>query len=67
MPARGVRWNRHDFAAIMTALGGKGFPVTNESQYCEALDEALQSNMPCLIDVMIDPSGYAQQLKAMRG
>ena len=67
LPARGVRWNRHDFAAIMTALGGKGFPVTNESQYCEALDEALQSNMPSLIDVMIDPSGYAQQLKAMRG
>jgi thiamine pyrophosphate-dependent acetolactate synthase large subunit-like protein len=36
-------------------------------QYQEVLAEALQFEGPSLIDVQIDPSGYAQQLKAMRG
>ena len=67
LPSRGVRWGRHNFAQTMQALGGKGFEATTEVQYQEVLAEALQFEGPSLIDVQIDPSGYAQQLKAMRG
>jgi acetolactate synthase-1/2/3 large subunit len=67
LPSRGVRWGKHDFAQAMQALGGKGFEATNEVQYHEALTQALRHQGPSVIDVQIDPSGYSQQLKAMRG
>lgn len=67
LPTRGVRWRRHDFAGAMQALGGLGFSVHNEADYKQTLQTALDANGPCLIDVQIDASGYAHQLKAMRG
>jgi acetolactate synthase-1/2/3 large subunit len=67
LPSRGVRWRSHNFAQAMQALGGKGFEAINEAQYQEALRQALSHQGPSLIDVQIDPSGYSQQLKAMRG
>ena len=67
LPSRGVRWGKHNFAQAMQALGGQGFEATTEAQYHEALTQALKHQGPSLIDVQIDPSGYSQQLKAMRG
>jgi acetolactate synthase-1/2/3 large subunit len=67
LPSRGVRWGKHDFAKAMLALGGQGFEATTEAQYYQALTQALKLQGPSLIDVQIDPSGYSQQLKAMRG
>jgi len=67
LPSQGVHWQHHDFAATMQALGGTGFSVSNEAQYQKALSEAICAAGPCLIDVLVDPSGYSQQLKAMRG
>jgi thiamine pyrophosphate-dependent acetolactate synthase large subunit-like protein len=48
-------------------LGGLGFSVHNEAEYAQALQTAFDADGPCLIDVQIDASGYAHQLKAMRG
>jgi acetolactate synthase-1/2/3 large subunit len=67
LASRGVRWQHHDFAKTMQALGGLGFPAADETEYVGALDTALRSGKPCLIDVLVDPKGYPQQLKAMRG
>jgi acetolactate synthase I/II/III large subunit len=68
LPERGVRWERQqDFAQVMEALGGTGFTARDEAQYQAALDAALASGRPCLIDVEVDPVGYGGQLKAMRG
>jgi acetolactate synthase I/II/III large subunit len=68
LPSRGVRWHRQqDFAQVMDALGGQGFTARDEAQYEAALDAALASGRPCLIDVEVDPVGYGRQLKAMRG
>ncbi|MEI8399564.1 MAG: thiamine pyrophosphate-dependent enzyme [Alcaligenaceae bacterium] len=67
LPSRGVRWGKHNFAQAMQALGGQGFEATTEVQYQQALTQALKLQSPSLIDVQIDPSGYSQQLKAMRG
>jgi acetolactate synthase-1/2/3 large subunit len=67
LPAQGVRWGRQDFAQVMQAMGGRGFRVQDEAGYEAALATALASGQPCLIDVLVDPAGYPQQLKAMRG
>ena len=51
----------------MQALGGLGLQASNETEFVSALESALDAQLPCLIDVLVDPSGYPQQLKAMRG
>ncbi len=67
LATRGVRWQQRDFAKVMQALGGVGLAAADEAQYTAALETALASGKPCLIDVQVDPAGYPQQLKAMRG
>lgn len=67
MESRGVRWERPDFAAMMSGFGGRGFRVSETSDYKKALVEALKDPGPALIDVVIDPHGYPQQIKALRG
>lgn len=67
MKPEGVRWRHHDFAATMTALGGLGIRVASEQAFIEGMQQALAHEGPSLLDVSIDPSGYPEQLKAMRG
>ena len=67
LESNGVRWQHHDFAGTMRALGGFGASVTTEQEFVTAMATALKTNGPSLIDVSIDPSGYPEQLKAMRG
>lgn len=67
MKSEGVRWRHHDFAAMMKALGGLGIRITTEQGLIEGMQQALAHSGPSLLDVSIDPSGYPEQLKAMRG
>ena len=67
MAPLGVRWERPDFARMMRGFGGHGFHVSDEADYETAIAEALQEQGPVLIDVVIDPHGYPQQIKALRG
>ena len=67
LESNGVRWRHHDFAGTMRALGGFGASVTTELEFGTAMAAALKTKGPSLIDVSIDPSGYPEQLKAMRG
>ena len=67
LAARGVRWGRPDFAQTMTGLGGRAFLASNLSEYQRALATAMNQDGPALIDVLIDSSGYPEQLKALRG
>lgn len=67
LPTRGVRWQRPDFAAVMRGLGGRGYRVEDEAGYRDALAAAFSGAGPVLIDVVIDPTGYTDQLKALRG
>lgn len=50
----------------MRALGGFGASVTTEQEFVEVMATALKTKDPSLIDVSIDPSGYSEQLQAMR-
>jgi len=63
----GVRWSHHNFSAMMTALGGFGFSVKSELEFVDALKKAIAHDGPSVIDVLVDPSGYPEQLKALRG
>ncbi len=63
----GVRFASTDFAGIMRSVGGRGFRVSSSAAYRRALAEALSVDGPALIDVRVDPSGYPEQLKALRG
>jgi acetolactate synthase-1/2/3 large subunit len=67
LPTRGVRWERPDFAAVMRGLGGRGYRVDDEVGYRRALTDAFAGEGPALIDVVVDPTGYTDQLKALRG
>ena len=53
--------------AIAEGFGAKGFAAATEADYIAALDAAFAHNGPSLIDVMVNPAGYAAQLQAMRG
>ena len=67
LPSRGVRWARPDFAMAMRAMGGRGYSARSLSAYRRALAQAFAGDVPALIDVQVDPSGYQAQLAAMRG
>ena len=67
MKTAGVRWPRTDFAAVARGFGCAAWRVDTPEGYEAALEEARGVEGPCLIDVVLDPSGYAAQLKAMRG
>lgn len=67
LPARGVRWTRPDFAAAMQAMGGSAYRADTAAAYGNAIAAALHGGGPALIDVTIDPTGYPDQLKALRG
>ena len=67
LPVQGVRWRRPDFAAVARGLGAKGFRVSTLAGYRRALRTALAGKGLALIDVVVDPSGYQQQLAALRG
>ena len=67
LPPRGMRWARPDFAAVMRGLGGRGYRAASPAEYEVALEAALGGDGPALIDVTVDPGGYLEQLKALRG
>lgn len=67
LPAAGVHWARPDFAQVMRGLGGQAWRAQGVAEYEQALAEALACGRPALIDLHVDPSGYAAQLAAMRG
>ncbi len=67
LPADSMAWRHADFAAAMRGFGGLGFAVRSAAEYDAALDAALGADGPVVIDVRVDPAGYAGQLKALRG
>jgi len=67
LPAAGVRWDRPDFAQVMQGLGGCGLRADSPTALRKAVEQALATDGPVLIDAAVDPSGYPAQLRALRG
>ncbi|MDP6121004.1 MAG: thiamine pyrophosphate-dependent enzyme [Rhodospirillales bacterium] len=63
----GVRYPRIDMAAAARALGCRAWSVGGDDALTPVLAEALAGDGPALIDVTVDPSGYAAQFDALRG
>jgi acetolactate synthase-1/2/3 large subunit len=55
----GVSFAEMDFVQVARGFGFEGRRVQTEAEFTAALQEALRSNRPWLIDAMIDPNGYA--------
>ena len=62
-----VRYSPTDFAAIGAAFGLASHRVGDLAEYRRALDEALVTDGPTLIDVNFDPSAYPAVIDAIRG
>ncbi|MEM8689587.1 MAG: thiamine pyrophosphate-binding protein [Pseudomonadota bacterium] len=67
MATKGVRYGASDFAGTAEGLGCKGIKVGPHDDLAGALREALATDGPSVVDVTVDPSGYRQQLAALRG
>ena len=60
-----VTYGLTDFAAAATSMGVPGEVVADIANLREALDRPAAG--PCLIDARINPSGYADVMRAIRG
>ena len=56
-----------DFAAIAVGCGVRAERIRDAEGYRRAVREALDRPGPTLLDVAVDPSGYAAVLEAIRG
>ena len=63
----GVRYPRVDFAATARAFGCPAWSVGLNEPLAPVLESAFAGDGPVLIDVAVDPGGYADQLTALRG
>ena len=63
----GTTWPRSNFAEVANGFGCKSWKVEDVSSYENALMEASNLKGPSLIDVWVDPDGYKEQLKSLRG
>jgi thiamine pyrophosphate-dependent acetolactate synthase large subunit-like protein len=57
-PVHGTEFPPPDFSAIAAAYGIHAHRVWDEESCNQALQTALTSNRPILIEAMIDPVGY---------
>ena len=67
MPDLGFTWQRTDFAAAARGFGCAAWRVSTSAELEAALTAAADSDSPCLIDVVVDPDGYLEQMRALRG
>ena len=63
----GTTWPRSNFAEVANGFGCKSWKVEDISSYENALMKASKLKGPRLIDVWVDPDGYKEQLKSLRG
>ena len=63
----GLSWNRPDFALAAQGFGFQSWRPVNTDELNSACAEAATQSGPRLIDAQIDPSGYLNQMKSLRG
>jgi acetolactate synthase-1/2/3 large subunit len=63
----GTTWPKSNFAEVASGFGCKSWKVEDIDSYKRALDMASKIKGTRLIDVWMDPNGYSEQLKSLRG
>jgi acetolactate synthase-1/2/3 large subunit len=67
-PAAGVDYARPtDFAAVAKGFGCRGYRVEKGGDLGPALAMAMRGAGPAVVDVVVDPAPYNEQLRALRG
>jgi acetolactate synthase-1/2/3 large subunit len=67
-PAAGVDYARPtDFAAVAKGFGCRGYRVEKGADLGPRLSDAMRGAGPALVDVVLDPAPYNEQLRALRG
>lgn len=67
MAPAGVDFSSTDFAAVAGGFGWAGYRVTGLAELPAAIAAAFAADRAALIDVVIDPFEYDQQIAALRG
>jgi acetolactate synthase-1/2/3 large subunit len=67
LPTAGCRWERPDFAASATGLGLLGLRAETAADLDAALSQAASHTGTALIDAVVDPGGYLDQNRRLRG
>ena len=62
----GTDFKAAEYVKLAEAFGGSGVSVDSESEYADALGDALRSNRFTLIQARIDPSQHPAQFDAVR-
>ena len=63
---RGLRQST-DFAAVAKGFGCRGYRVEKGEDLGPKLAEAMRGAGPAVVDVVVDPAPYNEQLRALRG
>ena len=63
----GVGFSEADFAAAAGGLGCLGIRCEKLDQLEGALREGFTHRGPAVVDVRVDPQGYLDQVKSLRG
>jgi pyruvate oxidase len=63
-PEFGVTFPNPNFAIFADSAGGKGFRITDPKELDNALKEAFQSKLPCIIEILVDPDKMAAGTKS---
>ena len=67
LPNAGVNLSDVDFAAVARGYGCAGFRVESPEELRPALLAALAEDGPAVVDVVVDPSPYHEQIISLRG
>lgn len=67
MPELGFSWERPDFAEAARGFGCTAWRAETADELDAALAAAAADGGPCLIDVVLNPDGYLEQMRALRG
>jgi acetolactate synthase-1/2/3 large subunit len=67
LPNAGVNLSDVDFAAVARGYGCAGFRVESLEELKPALLAALAEDGPAVVDVVVDPSPYHEQIISLRG
>jgi acetolactate synthase-1/2/3 large subunit len=67
LPNAGVNLSDVNFASVAKGYGCAGFRVETRDELIPAFAAALAEDRPAVVDVVVDPSAYHQQIIALRG
>ena len=67
LPTAGVMCSPTDFSQVAEGFGCKGLRVERARDLVPALSQAMVGEGPVVVDVVVDPTPYREQIAALRG